>query len=284
MQNKTAIVVDSGSDVPQEYIDKYPIFVLPLKVIYRDREYLDRINITSQDVYDRLTTEIPHTSLPSGEDIERAYETIQTQGFQNVIVITISSGLSGTFNQVRLIAKDYPSLNFFFVDTLNISIGAGFQAISATRMLDEGLEANEIYQKIMDSVPKTKVFFCVSTLEYLMKGGRIGKVTALLGSILHIKPIISCNKEGIYYTVSKVRGQTQAIAETINLAKNEAAKNLRYAVAIAQGAAKEEAARIMQEMKKLLPSCEFFVSTNVSPALAVHTGPGLIGIAVHALP
>lgn len=104
------------------------------------------------------------------------------------------------------------------IDTLNIGIGAGFQAIYAGRLIEQGLDMEEICRKIQYSVEHTRVYFCLATLEYLRKGGRIGRVASMLGSVLNLKPIISCDADGAYYVVSKARGRVKSIAETVALA------------------------------------------------------------------
>ncbi len=281
---KTAILVDSCMDVPQAYIDRFNMYVIPVRVIYQDREYADRVDITPQEVYDRLPVEVPKTSLPDTGSVVAAFDDIVAAGYERVLCITISSGLSGTNSLINLVARDYPQLDIRVIDTLNIGIAAGFQAILAATLLDAGEKLSAIAEKVEQSVKESKVFFCLSTLEYLRRGGRIGKVAAMLGTLLHIKPIITCNEEGYYVVASKVRGRAQAIAETIALAVNEAKKHVKYRLAIASGDANEEARRVMAELKRLLPDCGEIIFSDVSPALVVHTGPGLIGIGVQALP
>lgn len=281
---KTAILVDSCMDVPQEYMDRFNMYLVPVRVIYKDAEYADRVDITPQQVYDRLPIEVPKTSLPDTGSVIQAFENIVKAGYERVLCITISSALSGTNSLVNLVARDYPQLETRVVDTLNIGIAAGFQAILAASLLEAGEGLHGIADKVEASVKETKVFFCLSTLEYLRRGGRIGKVSAMLGSLLHIKPIITCNAEGAYVIASKVRGRAQAIAETIAIAVKEAQKHAKYRLAIANGDAHEETRHVMAQLKRLLPDCGDIIVSDVSPALVVHTGPGLIGIGVHALP
>ena len=281
---KIAILLDSGTDVPPSFVKEHNLFVAPLKIIYHDREYNDRVDITPQEIYERLEVEIPRTSLPDSGYINDLLEEITAQGYDTVIAITISTGLSGTHNLLNNLLRDYGKLEYHMLDTKSIGIGAGQQAILAAELLKAGESLESVLKKVQASIDKSKVFFCLDTLEYLSKGGRIGKVTAMLGSLLKLRPVISCNQDGIYDTVAKVRGSAQALAKTISIATAEAGKHIRYAISVAHGSAKAEAERVMAEMKRLLPACERFLSTDVSPALAVHTGPGLIGVSVQALP
>ncbi|NLX82913.1 MAG: DegV family protein [Clostridiales bacterium] len=284
MDRKIAILVDSGADVPPEFVKEHNIFVVPLKIIYKEGEYEDRVNITPQEIYARLEEEIPTTSLPSTERVNAAFHQMVQEGYDTVLIITISSGLSGTHNLMRMLAEQYGKLDYHMLDTKNIGIGAGQQAMLAAELIKQGDSLESILKKVQDSINNSHVYFCLDTLEYLAKGGRIGKVSAMLGTLLKLRPVISCNADGIYETVAKVRGSAQALAKTISIAVAEASQNLRFSIAVAHGSAVEEANRVMAELKRKLPQCERFIKTDISPALSVHTGPGIIGIAVQALP
>ena len=283
-QRKIAIMVDSGTDVPPEFVQEHHIFVAPLKIIYKDREYEDRLDITPEQIYARLEQEIPKTSLPSPERVNSLFKQMTNEGYDTVLIINISTGLSGTHNLMRVLAEQYGKIEFHMVDTKNIGIGAGQQAMLAAELVKQGKSVESILSTLETSIAQSHTYFCLDTLEYLAKGGRIGKVSAILGSLLKMRPVISCNQDGIYETVAKVRGSAQALAKTVSIAVAEAGRHVRFAVAVAHGSALEEANKVMEELKRRLPQCERFIKTDVSPALSVHTGPGLIGIAVHALP
>ena len=283
-EEKVAILADSGTDIPPDFIREHSIFIAPLKIIYKNREYEDRVDITPREIYERMNSEIPRTSLPDSNHVTGLLERMTDEGYTDVIIITISSGLSGTHNQLRILAEDYGRIRSHLVDTLNIGIGAGFQAMLAAKLLREGTDIKEVLEKLEVSIKASKTYFCLDTLEYLVKGGRIGRVQGLLGSVLKLRPVISCNAEGIYETVAKVRGNAQALAKTIAMAANEAGRYKKVAVGVTHGSAAAKAAEVMEELKQKLTNCEQFVSTDVSPALSVHTGPGLIGISVQALP
>ncbi len=283
-KEKIAILVDSGTDVPQEYQDKYPIYMAPLKIIYKNQEYNDRLEISPQEVYARLEQEIPRTSLPESDIVKGLFEQIKKDGFDTVLVITISSGLSGTHNMLRLMSEECEGLRFHFVDTKNIGIGAGLQAMLAAQLVAQGEDAQSILSKLEFSIKNSRTYFCLDTLEYLIKGGRIGKVMAVVGSLLRIRPVISCNEEGVYVTVAKARGTAQAVEKAISLAVQQAASQVKFAISVAHGSAVDRAEAVMNVIKERLPNASNFLMSDISPALSVHTGPGIIGIAVQALP
>lgn len=284
-KQKIAILADSGCDVPQEIVDRYDIRVIPLKIIFSDGEYIDKETITAEEVYEKMEYEIPKTSLPDGAAIEKILDEIKQEGYEKVIAVTISSGLSGTYNMIRMIADEYQGLDIYVIDTKNIGIGSGLTAVEAAIQANQDTPWEKLNQRLADHVEKAKVYFHVPTLEYLQKGGRIGLVASVLGSMLNLKPIISCNDDGIYYTVAKVRGKSKSLAKTIDLAVEFAGNAKKYNLAVAFGGnqVKEQAEKIGEELKKRLPNFNELFIGQVSPALGVHTGPGLIGIGVYIL-
>ena len=282
-KEKIAILADSGSDVPQDFSQAHHVYTLPLKVIYPDREYTDKVDISSQEVIDRMPGEIPKTSLPDGASIVAVFDEIKAAGYEKVIAVTISSGLSGTYNMVQMMAKDYEGLDIFVLDTKNIGIASGLQAIRAVELVESGLDFETICQKLAGEVFQNKVFFNVATLEYLQKGGRIGLVTAIFGTALKLNPIISCNEEGVYYTVAKSRGRKKSLAKSLELVKDFAGKSQKYRLAVAHAGAKEEAQEMMKRLTALLPNAVEQYFGEISPALVVHTGPGLLGVGVQVL-
>lgn len=282
-QEKIALLVDSCIDVPAELVEQYKMYTIPLKIIYSEREYSDGVDITADEVYSRLEQEIPKTSLPGGTEIIEKFDQIKADGYEKVLAVTLSSGLSGTHNLVTMLAKEYEGLEIVVIDTLNIAIAAGFNAIQAAKYIEQGMPFDELKEVVAKNVSKSKVFFCVDTLEYLQKGGRIGLVASLLGNMLNLKPIISCNEEGIYYNIAKVRGRKKSIDKIIELATEFAATGKKYNLAIAHGGAPEEAEAIIAQVMDKFPGVDTFVKGQISPALGVHTGPGLLGIAVQII-
>ncbi len=280
---KIAIITDSGSDVPKEYKEKYPVYTLPLSIIYGEKVYKDNVDITPEEVYGRMPGEVPTTSLPTGEEILGVFEQIKKDGFEKVLGVTISSGLSGTHNFLKVIAEDFEGLETFVVDTKNIGISSGLVAIEAMKNIDKGMSWEELKAVTEKGASKSKIFFCIKTLEYLQKGGRIGLVSSLVGNALNLKPIITCNKDGIYDTIAKCVGRRRNLQKAVELVLEEAAKHKKCRIAVAHGGGLEEAEQIVSHLKEDVKNCDEFLFGNISPALGVHTGPGLIGIAIYNL-
>lgn len=280
-EQKIAIMVDSGTDVPPQYRKKYRMYWLPLLINYSDRQCRDGEDITPREMYDRLPTEIPKTSLPEGGMVTALFDRIKADGYERVLAVTISSGLSGTYNMIRLIAEDYEGLDIFVLDTKNISIGSGMVAIRAAQLVnDEGMHWQELKVVMPREVPKSKVFFCLDTLKYLQKGGRIGLVTAMLGASLSLKPIISCNENGVYYTAAKAIGRARSIQKVIDLANEFSGRGEQSDLAVMNGGAPEEGKQAQRRVEGTIVNGTVTVTGQIGAALGVHTGPGLIGVGV----
>lgn len=279
--NDIAIVTDSSCDLPDEIIKEYDINILPLRIIYSDREYRDRLEISPQEVYDNFHNEIPTTSMPSMEDAMILFQQLKDRGYKKILSIHLSNGLSGTYSMVNLVSKSFPDLDFTIIDSNALSMGLGFLVSEAAKMLREKLHIDEIKDRLGKLPEKIKLYYCVSTLEYLRKGGRIGLVSAAIGSILDLKPIISINEEGKYYSYTKVRGRNKSISKLIDIVK-EGYENKKINLAIMHGAAQEEADRLKELFSSFTNIKEIFFG-QISPALVVHTGPGLVGVVVQEL-
>lgn len=281
--NKIAILVDSGCDIPKNISEDRGIYTLPLKIVYKDRECRDGFDITPREVYEGLKHEIPSTSLPSPAEAQEMLEQIKADGYTDVLVVTISSGLSGTHNMIKIVADDMKDMNIKMIDTKNIAIGSGFVGILAADLAKEGFSLDELHQKVQDSVEKSTVFFCVDTLVYLRKGGRIGLVSGILGEKLNLKPIISCNEDVIYHTVAKVRGKKQAVKKMIDLAQKRIENATEYNICISNGGAYDEIDEFSSEVRKIFAKAKNIYQGDISPTLGVHTGPGLLGLGVQII-
>lgn len=278
---KIALITDSSCDLPMDIINKYSIFTLPLRVIYPDKEYRDNIDITPEEIYSRMPDEIPKTSMASVSDAIEIFENLRKEGIKNILSINISSGLSGTFDMVKMVSKDFPDLNIVAIDSKTLSIGLGLMVYEAAKMILQGLKIEEIKENILSLREKIKIFYCLPILEYLKKGGRINTVAATIGDIMDIKPIISVNDEGKYYSYTKVRGRKRSLEKLIEIAK-EISEGHAVNMAVMHGYAEKEALKIKDILSELPNVKEMFFG-QIGPALGVHTGPGLVGVCIQKL-
>ena len=277
-ENKIAVLTDSCSDVPQQLLERFNIYQVSLSINYKNKSYRDRIDITPEEVYENFQNEIPHTSLPTIGEIREVIEKILADGYTQIIIPVISSGLSGTYNAIKTVCDEFNNIKTAVIDTKNIAMGSGFFSIYAAQLVEKNLGFEEIVRKIEDKIKESHIYYSLQTLHYLVKGGRLGRVEGMLGSMLQIKPIISCDDDGIYYTVEKVRGRKQSINKLVEIVQNKIKDKKNYYLGISHGYAQEEADKIKEKMKAYIDNAVIFVEGQISPALGVHTGPGLIGI------
>jgi len=286
-KDKIAILVDSCADVPTELIQKYGMYIIPLSIIYKDSIYSDGVDITSKEVYDNFNIEIPQTSLPTGGTILNIFERIVFDGYEKVLAITISGSLSGTYNFIRLLSDSFEGLDVFVVDTKCVALGSGMTAILAAENLEKGFSWEELKKATVESVTKTKILFCVPSLKYLHKGGRIGLVSSIIGGRLDIKPIISCNEDGILYSDAKIRGWKNSLRKMIELLEQYflslSPSPQSYNIAIAHGNAYDEAAIVKEKLVEKFKDYDAIYEGLVSPVISVHAGPGVIGVGVQAI-
>ncbi|MDR1567998.1 MAG: DegV family protein [Streptococcaceae bacterium] len=276
---KIALLVDSGTDVPKEIMQLPFVFIAPLNIHYPNETFQDTKNITPQAVYQRMPDEIPTTSTPTGEQISLILSQIEAKGYNQVIVITISSGLSGTLNAIRIQSEEFGDLEFAFIDTKNISVASGLSVMYAADLINQGESFAEVVAKTRGQLTNNKIFFYVDTLKYLLKGGRIGRVSGVVGQLLSIKPIISCDDEGIYYSVAKERGKQKALKRLLQLVK-DFAQDHEVIIIIVNADTQELSDKLQHVLQESGLKIRQMLQSEVSPALGVHTGAGAIGIAV----
>ncbi|RJX22136.1 MAG: DegV family protein, partial [Desulforudis sp.] len=238
-QEKIALVTDSTCDLSLDELAELNFHLLPLKVVYQDRQYADRVEIQPDEVYATIDEEAPGTSTPSPGEALALFQRLRDEGFTHAISLHLSGGLSGTVDVVRMVSKQIQSMKIEVIDSKGLSMALGYQVMEASRALREGLQFEEIVKHIYGVRGRMKVFFVVKTLEYLRRGGRIGYVQATVGGILDMKPIISINEEGKYFTVAKVRGRKKSIARMAELVA-EYGRNKVINLAVVHGGAEEE--------------------------------------------
>lgn len=276
---KIALMTDSASDISIELLEENNIKLLPFRIIYSDKEYEDRIEITPQMMYQRLKTEIPKTSLPSIENINKAFKKAIEEGCTHVIIITISAAFSGTYNAARLVSEDFPEVETFVFDSKTLTMAQGAMVLEASRLIKEGKSFKEITEILPTYREKIDLFFTIDTLEYLQKGGRIGKVAGTVGELLNLKPIITVADDGTYRTAAKARGSKQAVSKLIEIFKSYLEKG-KYKAWILDGDGLDKVNSLSDAIKDLPNVVECTFAGTIGPALGVNTGPGLVGLAI----
>ncbi|MGL5675475.1 MAG: DegV family protein [Cellulosilyticaceae bacterium] len=274
---KIALITDSCCDLTQDSLEKFNIAMFPIRVIYKNKEYLDKIEISAEELYESLAQEIPSTSLPDFQYCENVISELKAEGYTHFIIVTVSSNLSGTHNATRLMMEDKDVPHYIF-DSKALGYPQGVMALEVSKLIAKGLSFDEVISELEDVRTRTHGYIALDTLEYLKKGGRIGKVTATLGELLSLRPIISYNEEGVLYSYAKARGKKQAInkVKTIILSYLDQSPCRLW---VLQGAAYEEGLALMKELENHPNLLEISLQT-VGPSMGIHTGPGVVGFAL----
>ena len=277
---KVAIVTDSSCDLTQEQLDAHHIHMIPLRIICSKGEFRDRVEINQAELYALMEHELPKTSLPLPEDVSGLYDRLANEGITHVLHLSISASLSGTYNMVRTIAKEYENrLHITLLDSCTLSAGLGMMVMEAAETLEATGSLDAAVERIKAVREKQLAMFIIKTLEFLRKGGRIGLVEGMVGTILQLKPVIFVNPEGVYQTLAKARGYANALDTMVREAVSRFGKS-RIRLSVVHGAAAAEAQKLLDRLKGLLNIQDGCISP-VSPVLAIHTGPGLLGIVAH---
>ncbi|EJV62698.1 hypothetical protein BWGOE4_22720 [Bacillus mycoides] len=272
---KIKIVTDSTADLTQEVIEKYDIHVLPLSISVNGQTYLDRVDLQPDEFIEEMAKsgELPKTSQPAMGTFVEMYEKLGEDGSE-VLSIHMTGGMSGTVATANS-AASMTDTKVTVVDSQFISHALAYQVIEAAKMAREGSSLEAILKRIDEVRKNTRLYVIVDTLENLVKGGRIGKGKALIGSLLNIKPIASL-EGGVYNPVTKVRSQGQIVKTLAKIFEEDTAGKVVKAVAIPHAKAIPLAESVKAAVEKVngFTQSEIFYTT---PVISTHTGPGAIG-------
>ncbi len=270
MTRKFAVVTDSTADVPDEWRQRYDVEVVPLKVLFGHETFRDRVDMTDEEFFRRLATssELPKTSAPSPGDFAEVYTRL-AQRYQGCISIHIGAQLSATAESARIGAESVEGFKVEVVDSESVSMPIAFLCAVAAECatLDEAVAA------VKQRVPKARVLALLDTLRYLQMGGRLGRAQALIGTTLDLKPLLLVADREIK-PVDRVRTRSRAIVRMIEHFRNDLP--VEY-VGVLHAEARDEAARIADELRRDLPGQEISMG-QIGPVLGTYTGPKALGI------
>jgi DegV family protein with EDD domain len=278
---RIAILTDSGTNTPADFVREHDVRVVPLLINYHDgRTYRSGVDITTDEVIRRFDDEIPTTSLPTPQQIKAAIEQARDDGYERGVFVTISGALSATNQTVHMVSRLVDDFPLVIVDTKSIGVVAGMVVMQAVRMVEEGVPFGELETRLFDLSERSDVFFATKTLDYLYKGGRINAVTHRLGSVLNIKPVITCDKVGRYVVARKARGWERAIATEVRLIRDKAASLGRVRIGICCSDADNMFEQLEQRIRSEVAGIVEVVRSGLSADLIVHTGPDLVGLGI----
>lgn len=278
---KVKIITDSTADIPTSIVEELDITVVPLKVLFGEETFEDGVDITATQFYKKLATEqiIPTTSQPTPYQFEEVYKEAAREEETQIISIHLSAKLSGTY-QSAFIARDMvkDQIDVTVVDSKRASYAIGIIVVEVARLAKAGASKEQCLAKLDELLSTSVIYFMVDTLEFLQKNGRIGKASALFGSLLKIKPILSLNNDGEVFPYDKVRGQKKALAKVYEFFDKDFGTQPIH-VGISHANAMDVASEIMLEMKSRF-NVNSDIITEIGPVIGAHVGPGAIAVTV----
>jgi DegV family protein with EDD domain len=274
------IVTDSAADLSPQEINEWGIRVVSQYINFPDEEVAAEA-IAPDDFYDRLKAMVPQVPTTSQPAVGTFMEVYQQAVKDKVPVLSIhvSSGLSGTYSTAVMAAKQTPQANVTTVDTLTLSCGERFQVLAAAHALKSGWSVEKIVPRLKAIGDATEVIYSLETLEYLARGGRIGRVQSLAGSLLSIKPIIRVDKDGKYSTYGRGRTMSQTITSMAKHIAEMYGTSKPLWVTVMHGQMADKAQTLADELSKLVKVGKL-ETQRISPVLGVHTGPGIVGVGI----
>ena len=283
MANKIALITDSTSDIPEEWRTQFDITIIPLTIVWNESQFLDGIDISAEEFYQRLGKDSIHptTSQPTPQSFSTAYQDAANKGYDEILVITISSAMSGTILSARQAAENSP-IPVHIVDGKSNSMGIGWQVIAAARARDSGADLNSILSIIEKVRTSLAYYISLDTMDYLIKGGRIGDAVKFLNSVIKIRPLILVNHEsGTVGASIPARSRSGAIDGLFKQFFKNINSNLPLHITVLHNAAYDEAKELADRVINTYHPKEIFISI-VSPILGVHTGPRAIALCGYA--
>lgn len=278
--NKVKIVTDSTVDLPNETLAAYGIEIVPLTFTIGNETYTDRVDITPEQFMEKMrqTNELPKSSQPAAGQFLEVYNRLGEEGY-DVLSIHMTGELSGTVRSAEQ-AAHMSSANVTVVDSQFISLALGFQVVEAAKLAQAGKSIREIVSHLEKIKRHTHLYVTVDTLDNLVKGGRIGRGKALIGSLLNIKPIAALI-DGVYTPMAKVRSYSQIVKYlTERFIEDTAGKTIR-----AVGIAHADALALANRLKQALIEATGYEQIEIvytTPVISTHTGPGAIGFMYYA--
>lgn len=276
----TRIIVDSICDLPQKYLQQYQIEILPLRVNLNGRDYRDRVDITTDEVYEQMRAGVvPKTSQASPEDILTCF-TQYAQNGEDFIYLAFSAVLSGTCQTAQMLIKGleihYPQVRMTAVDTKAAALTQGMMALQLCRMIEKGANYNELLQQLDFMIAHAEHILSIADMDWLVKGGRINKLAGKTGSVLNIHPVIEVN-DGYLKVIGAVRGNKKMLTTLVDMTMTRIQNFPEQTIGICHAGDYERALETAELLKARLGHDRILIE-QIGCVLGVHLGIGGIGI------
>jgi DegV family protein with EDD domain len=272
--HKVAIVTDSTADLPSQLVKSRGISIVPLTLNFEGRSLLDGVDIKPSEFYRKLpnATTHPTTSQPAPGRFAEMYSELLND-HSEIVSIHISEKLSGTFASAVQGAEMTDSKRVMVVDSELVSMSLGLVTLAAADIAARGANAKAIAEKVIAMRDDVQTYFSVATLEFLRRGGRIGRASALLGSVLQVKPVL-CIRDGLVTPLERVRTFDRALNRIVELTR-EVDRGHGLCVIVGHADAEADAERVARELE---PIAETLMIQPLGPVVGAHAGPGVVGV------
>lgn len=272
--SEVAIVTDSTADLPAQLVKARGITIVPLTLNFEGRSLLDGVDIRPSEFYRKLpnATTHPTTSQPSAGRFAETYAQLLAD-HADVVSIHISEKLSGTYASAVQGAQMTDPKRVHVIDSQLVSMSLGLVTLAATEMAARGASAEAVTEKVTGMRELVQTYFSVATLEFLRRGGRIGRASALLGSVLQVKPVL-CIRDGLVTPLERVRTFDRALNRIVELTR-EVDRGKGLCVIVGHGDAEADAERVARELE---PVAETLMIQPLGPVVGAHAGPGVVGV------
>lgn len=273
----TAVVLDSTADLPDPAARHPNWRLVPLYVRFGDETYRDHVDLGAVEFYEKLRASDaqPQSSQPTPADFEAAFA--ELEGFERILCVLISGKLSGTAESARLAAQALGDERVTVIDSESVSGGVVILADAIQRRLDRGTTLEEIEEVVARFQRESTILFTVDTLDYLVRGGRVGKAAGLAGQLLSVKPILAID-EGEVEPLKRVRGRQKALAELLRLFEEGTEDGPALHVGVAHADAEAELETLVGRIRELRPQASLDFQAQLGPVIGTHGGPGTIGL------
>lgn len=273
------IITDSTVDLPWDLIKAYDIQIVPLTIKLGDRQWKDFFDIDPETYYKMLrdTTEFPTTSQPSPQDFVNAYAPYVEAG-EPILSVHLSSRLSGTYQSARLASQQFPGAKIEVIDSLLASMAMGMVIVLCARKAMLGIPFEDIVDLCKKLSKNVDTYFSVDSLDYLHRGGRIGKAGALLGTLMKIKPLLKL-VEGEVRPAEKIRTTERLLSRYAEIIEKEAQEHRNLSLSVAESDNSEIMTGLLERITKI-PGVSFVYRGKIGGVITSHVGPGLLGVAL----
>ena len=281
--NRVALITDSTCDIPQMMINQYGISVIPLGVVWGNELLHDRVDLTPEEFYWRLEKDPiwPTSTLPSPADFENIYREAIENGAKEIVVMTVSSAMSGTFHLAEQVGKNM-DVPVHVVDSKGPTMSLGWQVLAAARIREMGGNAAKMIEAAASVREKLVQIVCLDTLEYLHRGGRIGNAARFFGSLLDIKPLVKIyHKTGLVEFCGQARTRKKSIESLVSHFFEQLSPEKPKRIAVLHGGALSDAQALADRIKKEYNPLELLVNIT-GPVLGIHTGPRALALCGYA--